>query len=214
MLLSLIFSEPLFAVVFIIAVLISLTVHEFAHGITAYYYGDSTAKDLGRLSFNPLVHIDTMGALSFLVFGFGWGKPVPVNSLNFKNRKLGDIMTSLAGPASNLLMAIIFALIYHGVKGFLLPTNLLYVFLQLSFVLNIGLMVFNLIPMPPLDGSHLLLHAIPDQYASLKMKIRVYGPQVLLALVFLSIFTNISIFGWIYGVVRFFAANLGVPLFF
>lgn len=198
---------------YVLAILVSLTVHEFAHAAVANLYGDSTAKDLGRLSFNPLVHIDGMGAFSFLVFGFGWGKPVPVNSLNFKDQKRGDIMTSIAGPFSNLVLALLFAGMWHLAYPFVGGLNLLTIFLQLSFILNIGLMVFNLIPVPPLDGSHLLLHSIPAQYTQLKIWILTKGPLVLMALVFMSIFIpGLDVFGWIYTIIEWFGKLLNMPV--
>lgn len=129
-------------------------VHEFAHAWTADKLGDHTARYQGRLTLNPAAHIDLWGAIMMVLLGFGWAKPVPVNPNNFKNPKVGMAITSLAGPASNLIMAyfamIIYKLLYYTIGGTAFATVFLYI-----MVLNVGLAVFNLIPIPPLDGSRI-----------------------------------------------------------
>jgi len=210
--LNLFYESPILGVVFLAAILITLTIHEFAHGATAYYYGDETAKRMGRLTFNPLAHLDLIGSLSFLFIGFGWGKPVPVNPYNFRDRKMGEIMTSVAGPLSNLVLAFIFIILLKVFGPMLSPNNLLYIFFQLGFTLNIALMLFNLIPVPPLDGSHILINILPDRYFKFKAKLVLYGPQILLLLIFLSIFLNVNIFGWIWVIIRWVAAIFNIPI--
>lgn len=143
-----------------------LPLHEFAHGWVANKLGDPTAKLEGRLTMNPLASVDTMGALALLLFGFGWAKPVPVDSRYFKKPKRDMALTALAGPVSNLLAALIGAIIYVAVYLFM-PHNTLQSFLvvMLSFyvTVNISLAVFNLIPVPPLDGSRIVSAFLSDQ---------------------------------------------------
>ena len=151
-----------------IAVLISLTVHEYCHGYAAYKMGDSTAKNFGRLTLNPLKHLDPIGALCMLFFHVGWAKPVPINARNFKDPKKGFAITALAGPLSNLILGFFSAFVYLLVFAFLkdvrfeskdfsyyLASNIL-TFLFLFHSINIGLGLFNLLPIPPFDGSRLL----------------------------------------------------------
>ncbi len=157
-----------------LAALIALTVHEFSHGLTAYKLGDPTAKNLGRLSLNPIKHIDVFGALCMIFFRFGWAKPVPINARYFKKPKRDFALTALAGPLSNLLMALIFALIYlltwkafSGIAftselTFRIAENLL-LFLYAFHAVNLGLAIFNLIPIPPLDGSRILNIVLPQK---------------------------------------------------
>lgn len=133
-------------------------IHEFAHGYVAYKLGDNTAKNQGRLTINPIAHLDLWGTILMLTVGFGWAKPVPINPNNFKNRKVGMALTALAGPVSNLLMAyvgmIIYKLIYFYAPYNDAMNNLFYMFGYIVS-LNIGLAVFNLLPIPPLDGSRI-----------------------------------------------------------
>ena len=153
-------------------VLISLTVHEVSHGYAAYKLGDDTAKERGRLSLNPLRHLDPLGAICMILFRYGWAKPVPINCARFKNPKRDMAISALAGPVSNFMMAFfarfIALTLYHNfpnVDGFLF--NLLLVtltFVQTFYVLNISLCIFNLIPIPPLDGSRVLLLFLPEKY--------------------------------------------------
>lgn len=160
----------------IIVVLISLTVHEYSHGYAAYKLGDDTAKNFGRLTLNPIKHLDPVGALCMLFFHIGWAKPVPINARNFKDPKKGFAISALAGPLSNLILGFIFAFIYLFVFALLkdvrfmskdfsyhLAENTL-LFLWLFHSINIGLGLFNLLPIPPFDGSRLLNVILPPKY--------------------------------------------------
>lgn len=148
-----------------ICVLLAISVHEMAHGFSAYLLGDKTAKAMGRLSLNPLRHLDPFGALCLLLFGFGWAKPVMINPYYFKKPKRDIILTSLAGPVSNFLMAYLTLLLYKLLVVLQVPytqvTFYLMQFISTFLWLNIGLGVFNLLPIPPLDGSKVFLPLLP-----------------------------------------------------
>ena len=144
----------------------TLPVHEYAHAFVADKLGDKTARLSGRLTLNPMAHIDILGAIMILFVGFGYAKPVPVNPRNFKNPKKGMALTALAGPFSNILMAVVFMLLSNVLSlfGSSLFVQSFYVFFSFAASINIGLAVFNLIPIPPLDGSRVLELLIPDKY--------------------------------------------------
>lgn len=153
----------------LLIVFLILPFHEWAHAFTASLLGDKSIKYRGRLTFNPLNHIDPVGALCLLLFGFGWAKPVPIDPRNFKNQKLGMAITAIAGPVSNIIAALAGFLVYKcllffGIK-FLMTGIGSFVLTFLSFYIscNIGLAVFNLIPIPPLDGSKVLFLFLPDK---------------------------------------------------
>ena len=171
-------SVPVQIVVNILPSLLCITLHELSHGYVAYRLGDTTAKDAGRLTLNPIKHIDIMGLLMMVVFRFGWAKPVPVNMYRFKNPKKGMAVTALAGPACNFLLAGVFLFLY-GLLFYPLYTGgaVAETILQLIYTtayLSLSLAVFNLIPIPPLDGSKVLFSFIPDES---------YGMILLLVLV-------------------------------
>jgi Zn-dependent protease len=155
-----------------VAVLITLTVHEYAHGYAAYKLGDDTAKSYGRLSLNPLKHLDPFGAVCMLLFHFGWAKPVPINPRNFKRPRVGFAITAAAGPLSNIVMAFliapIFLLLGNLFKYSEIPLlnsimmNTL-IFVYTFFRINIGLGIFNLLPIPPFDGSRIVNVLLPPK---------------------------------------------------
>ncbi len=144
----------------ILCLLITIVAHELAHGGVAYFMGDTTAKDAGRLTLNPLKHLDPMGTLSMLLFRFGWAKPVPINPNRFRNRKLGMILVAGAGAGMNLVLATLATglLIYTGQQAADWS-----MFLQLLILYNVYFAVFNLMPIPPLDGSKILFSFLPGQ---------------------------------------------------
>lgn len=156
--------------------LIALPFHELAHGFTAYMLGDDTAKRMHRLTFNPFKHLDPLGSIGILLFGFGWAKPVPVNPYNFKHRKSDMAITALAGPLSNLVLAFLALLllaVYEKLTGSM-ANDWAYSIVRYFAALNIGLAVFNLIPFPPLDGSRLLAVFLPENAFSSFERMRVF----------------------------------------
>lgn len=186
------FMEKLLRVLILVfCVFLSLSVHEMSHGIGAYLMGDKTAKYDGRISMNPLRHLDPFGALCLFVFGFGWAKPVMVNPYNFKNKKAGMVLTSVAGPLSNFIFAFI-ALVGMTVIYRVGITNdiAMVCFIICSYLvsLNIGLGVFNLIPIPPLDGSKILNAILPQRIYFKIMEYERYGFIILLILLNTPIF--------------------------
>ncbi len=198
-----------FTPTFIIAVLVSLSVHEWAHGFVAYKLGDPTAKYEGRLTLNPISHLDPIGTLLFLVVGFGWGKPVPVNPQYFKNHNKDTALVAIAGPLSNFIMAITaFSILmvvgkgsflfYGGGANASVLTTMLSTLSQDFIRINLILMAFNLLPIAPLDGSKVIRAFIPYKYEREYLEFMARGPQILLILVLASMFLNIPIFSvWI-----------------
>ena len=153
----------------VIAVVLAMSIHEMAHGLVSYWLGDPTAKIQGRISLNPFAHIDWLGVLCLLLFGFGWAKPVPIDARYYKVRKTGIIWTSFAGPFANFLLAFVCIFLYFVVLRFMpefaLSTvgNFITLLLSKSAMLNVGFGLFNLIPVPPLDGSKILFAFLPDE---------------------------------------------------
>lgn len=204
MIIQTLFSDPFIFMAWVIALLIGLTVHEFSHAWVAYKLGDPTAKYAGRLTLNPLSHLDPFGTILLFLVGFGWGKPVPFNPYNLKNQKYGPALVAIAGPLSNFILAIIFGLLLRFLiaqeasQGFIL-------LLTYIVFLNVILAVFNLVPIPPLDGSKLLALFISP---SLNQTLERYG---LLLLVFFIFFAFPIIWPIILGV---FNLIVGYPIGF
>ena len=204
----------IFLVVNFIAFFLALSVHEFAHALFAYYLGDRTAAQMGRLTLNPLAHIDLFGTILlplFLILSnagivFGWAKPVPVNFFNLRDQKWGPALVSFAGPAANFIFGVICIIILNLVNNYtaLGPENLLVNFLFLLIIVNFVLMVFNLIPIPPLDGSKILFAILPEQFDNLKFFLERYGIFILLfLLIFGAGFLNV-IFMFLLRLIQFF----------
>ncbi len=203
-------------------VFLSLSIHEFAHGWAAYRLGDDTAKSMGRLNLSPLSHIDPIGAICLFLFGFGWARPVPVNPGNFKigKRKSGMVLTSLAGPVSNLIVAFIAVfllnLLYLIPIGNEVMATVMSVIATMMYILismNIGLAVFNFIPIPPLDGSKILSAVLPPRLYFKLMQYEQYGFIALIIIINLPIFSILlntvsnwilTFYFWIIGLIPFF----------
>ncbi len=186
----------------IITLIVALTIHEFAHAFVAYRFGDTTARDAERLTLNPLKHLDVVGSLMLLIAGFGWAKPVPVNPYALRRRADSAMMwVSLAGPVSNLLMAILAGVILRlrifpwvASDGFLpTPAEFLFTFMSINLVL----MLFNLIPLAPLDGEKVLASLLPPGWSDAFASIQRYGPILLLVLLFVLPMVGIDIISWI-----------------
>ncbi len=170
--------------------LISIILHEIAHGLVAYWQGDKTAKDAGRLTLNPIKHIDPIGALCMIFAPFGWAKPVPINPFRMKKPKLGMVLCSIAGPLCNLLLAFVATLIYVPVFEATGGAELVVEAFGYFISLNCVLAVFNLIPFPPLDGSKVLFAVLPERTYFRYMQYEKYGIIILLILVYFGAFTS------------------------
>ena len=187
------FGSMLDMVLRLAAVLLCLTVHETCHGLAAYALGDPTARRAHRLSLNPLRHIDWFGLLMMFAAGFGWAMPVPVNPTYFKKPKQGMALTALAGPVSNFLLALLTLLaarIFCDVAAYSETNQRILDFLLMVAVLSIGLGLFNLVPIPPLDGSKVLFAVLPDRAYDWLMRNERYGMLLLFALVFFDVGSN------------------------
>jgi Zn-dependent protease len=201
------------AVLFLVALVVSISIHEAAHAWSAYELGDPTARNLGRLTLNPIVHFDPVGALmlvfmAFAGWGIGWGKPVPVNPFNLRtNPRVGMGLTSAAGPFSNLVLAALCAIPLR-LWGLGMPA-LLSLFLWVMVLTNVGLALFNLIPLPPLDGFNVAQGIIGTfrtrwayEWGNRLDRIAVYGPILLMGLLAIGWFTPVNPLGWLLGPVR------------
>ena len=184
------------ALLSVIPALICITFHELAHGYTAYRLGDTTAKDMGRLTLNPIKHIDVFGLLMMVIFKFGWAKPVPVNMFNFKRPKWYMAVTAIAGPLSNLVIAVIVMFIY----GLILPPfmssradgmfSFIIQIVENTAYISIALAVFNLLPIPPLDGSKVLFSFFPETAYYKLMRYERYGMILLIVIMTTGIFSK------------------------
>lgn len=170
-----------------ITIIIAFTVHEYSHAYVAYKFGDDTAKKQGRLTLNPIQHLDPLGTILIFIAGFGWARPVPVNRFFFKNPRMSGILVSIAGPISNLLMAMLAFMIWYG----LLSTGLLdgnqittlMGFFNVFIQLNLVLFVFNLLPFPPLDGYRIVEDLVPARIRPTLTQYETYGALIFLILV-------------------------------
>ncbi len=183
--------------------LISLTIHEFSHGFVAYMLGDDTAKRAGRLTLNPISHIDPIGLIMLFIARIGWAKPVPINPYNFQNYKRDTALTAAAGPAANFLMAIFLSLIFNFIKN-INPdilyyasgiTQFWYGMLLYAILINLALGIFNLLPIPPMDGSKILGGFLSDEaYLRYTAKER-QGAQILMIILAISFIFRLNIIG-------------------
>ncbi|MEJ2470385.1 MAG: site-2 protease family protein [Desulfuromonadales bacterium] len=180
--------------VMLVPALLAVTMHEIAHGYSAEKLGDPTARLLGRLTLNPLKHLDPIGTIALLVFGFGWARPVPVNAGNLRNPSKDMIWVSLAGPAANLMLALFCALLLRVVVyaaasqpdaspllSFIKPIGLMAAF---GLYINVILCLFNLLPIPPLDGGRVLMGILPEAQAQMLRKIEPFGLILIVFLIF------------------------------
>jgi Zn-dependent protease len=197
----------MFETIFILIVLyFSVVIHEIAHGSCALLLGDDTAKREGRLTLNPIAHIDPIGTiflpltLLILTFGrgpiFGWAKPVPVNPLNFRDKKWGIVKVSLAGPATNLLIAIFFSFL----AGFNFSQTMIN-FFEIISIYNFSWAFFNLLPFPPLDGFHILYQILPDRFSFLKLFLLQYGFLILIFLIFFGLAPIFSLSQFLFNLI-------------
>ena len=181
---------------FLPGIILGLTVHEFSHAFVAHKCGDSTARDHGRITLNPLKHIDPLGFIMLLVAGFGWAKPVQFTEQNLRNPRTDVIKIAVAGPLSNALLAMILSFVFSGMVSFLpiyssQTTQVIYEILHYAIFINWGLFVFNLIPLPPLDGSHLLFHQL-KRFPVLYTALYKYGTMILFGLLIATTLTKID----------------------
>ena len=190
--------DPQVIVLLIPALVFSLSFHEFSHAWMAYRLGDSTAARMGRLTLNPMSHLDPIGSLALIFMGFGWAKPVPVDARQLENPRQDMVKVAAAGPISNIILAIIGALVLRLLFGTDLLSNSVKTFFIIFMQINITLAVFNLLPVSPLDGSQILEPFIEKQFGpDIVWKMQVYGPRVLFIIIIFSMVTDIHIFSFI-----------------
>jgi Zn-dependent protease len=185
---------------------VAISIHEFSHVFAAWSLDDDTGASLGRLTINPLVHLDPWGTLAMLLIGFGWGKPAPYNPNNLRDKKWGETKVALAGPISNLILLVFFVIIYKLLINYtsLGAENLLIQFLFYLIIININLIIFNLIPLPPLDGSKVLLDLLrSSRFDRFRFLLETKGPAILFFLIILDSLSSYSILGHIFNFVYF-----------
>lgn len=191
-------NDPLTLVFFLVAVVFGLTVHEFAHAYVASRQGDQTARLMGRLSLNPLKHLDPIGALMFLVVGIGYAKPVPVNPANLKDGKRGDFYVSMAGIVTNLVVAFLFALPFRVIQllggDIAAIDSVVLEFAQTMILVNVLLAAFNILPFPPLDGSKAIGILVPRNLEPAYYRYLQIGPVILIAVFGVYFITGINFF--------------------
>ena len=177
------------------ALVFSLCIHEFSHGIVAYYYGDDTAYRYGRLTLNPIKHLDPMGTMMLLFIGFGYAKPVPVNTFNLNNPRKDIVKVAAAGPISNLILAFFGYFVMYFIFTFAntMFNDSLHLFFRIFIQINIYLAIFNLLPIYPLDGGQIFGNIISKYYPNFNENLVIYGPRVLIGLILIGLVSGISI---------------------
>jgi len=182
-------------------ILLALTFHECAHAYVAHLYGDDTAQKSGRLSLNPLRHLDPLGTIMIFLVQFGWAKPVPVNPYNLRNPKKDMLWISAAGPLSNMLLALVSGLLFRMFSDLALTAErdtipgLLVLMIFLSMKINLALAIFNVLPIAPLDGSKILYGILPPRFGKMIFALERYGPFILLGLIIFGRATEVSVLG-------------------
>jgi Zn-dependent protease len=182
-------DEPQLFVAFVIAVIVGITFHEFSHAAVASLQGDQTARSEGRLTLNPIAHLDPLGSIAIILAGIGWGRPVPVDRTRLRNRRFGAVMVGLAGPAANFVVALAAAVAFRIAYPAIGPTfdvGFSLTLLDMLVTINVILGVFNLLPIPPLDGSTLLSLALPPSRQNIVAFLNQYGIFLLLGLLILA----------------------------
>ena len=206
-------SNPSAAVAFLLGLVIGITVHEASHATSAYLLGDDTAYRDGRVTLNPVSHLDLLGSLMLLMAGFGWGRPTPVVPSKLKGGVFGPVAVALAGPVSNLLIVAVCATLYL-LPPFRAQGGYLFILVFMVAFTNALLFVFNLIPIPPLDGSKVIFPFLPRALDGFVMFMNQYGPMILLGLILVSFVTNLPIFSILLAPVRPLLTLLGLPVVF
>ena len=198
-LISILFDNPVIFILIIISLIFALCVHEYSHGYIAYIYGDETAYRMGRLTLNPLAHLDPIGSMMILFLGVGYAKPVPVNPINLRNPRKDMIKVAAAGPASNFILSFIGVFIFTLLAKLGLLQNSFHLFFSYFIIINTYLGLFNLIPIYPLDGGQIFGNVIAKYNPNIFRQLNEYGPKILLAIIAISIFSQgrLSIIGWV-----------------
>ncbi len=210
-----ILSEPLKFIAAVTALIVSIGFHEFSHVFVAYSLGDMTGKNAGRLTLNPFRHLDLVGTMLILIGAFiGWGKPAPFNPQNLRYRRYGSAIVALGGPLSNLLLLTVFSIMLHLFYPSLGPENLLVIFLGGMVLINASLLLFNLIPLPPLDGSWVLLSVLPRSADPLRQFLSQYGWFILIGVLLFDFMLGIPIISpYLYNGILFLLNSFGVLQF-
>ena len=198
-LISILFDNPVIFILIIISLIFALCVHEFSHGYIAYIYGDETAYRMGRLTLNPLAHLDPIGSMMILFIGVGYAKPVIVNPNNLRNPRKDMIKVAAAGPLSNFILSFIGVFIFTLFAKLGLLQNSFHLFFSYFIIINTYLGLFNLIPIYPLDGGQIFGNVIAKYNPNIFRQLNEYGPKILLSIIAISIFSQgrLSIIGWV-----------------